>query len=185
MSQRRLLIAIPALLVALAGGTLAFSGAAVVGAGIDTNSGTVKIFDGDKELPANDPKVCGAFEVRGLGFDADEQDIAVDIVGQGGPNAGTGSFSGSFDADANGDFSTGPISLSPGMYKLDSEDGEGGGDKNKVFKVECEPTPTPPTTTGVTPGGTETPGIDVGSNQAPTAPASSPRPVVARPNLTG
>jgi hypothetical protein len=122
---------------------LVVGGLGVIGAGAQTNHGTVKIFDGDKELPANDPKVCGPFTVQGLNFDAVEQ-VTVDIVGHGGPNAGPGTFHGVFTTNQSGAFSSSPITLPEGMYKLDSEDGEGGGDKNKVFKVECPPE-VPPT----------------------------------------
>jgi hypothetical protein len=136
MRRRSLLVSIAVL--ALLGGVLAGIGSA------GTNAGTVKIFDGDKELPANDPKVCGPFTVRGLNFDPGEN-VAIEIVGHGGPNAGTGSFSATVLVLGDGTFTTGPISLPIGMYKLDSDDGEGGGDKNKVFKVECaEPPPEEP-----------------------------------------
>jgi len=130
---------IVSVIAALAMATLSL-GAGSVSAQTDpqTNTGTIKIFDGDKELPANDPKVCDAFTVQGLGFDATE-DVRVTIVGQGGPEAGTGSFDQTVVTDAEGSFATAPITLPGGMYLANADDGEGGGDKNKVFKVECAP----------------------------------------------
>jgi hypothetical protein len=129
-----------AVLIALIVGGLLLSNGQV---DAQTNAGTVKLFDGDKELPANDPKVCGPFTVRGLNFEAGES-VAISIVGHGGPNAGPGSFNATVTVGGDGAFATAPITLAEGMYKLDSEDGEGGGDKNKVFKVECEPQNPPP-----------------------------------------
>jgi hypothetical protein len=143
-----------------------------------SNEGTIKIFDGDKELPANDPKAGCDFTVRGIGFEANETDIVVTIEGQGGPNvAGSGSFAQTVNADANGDWSTSNIHNFPsGMYKANANDGEGGGDKNKVFRVECVPeVPT-----------TEAPPVTTAAPKAVTPPAAqAPSAVVARPVFTG
>ncbi|HLM17845.1 MAG TPA: hypothetical protein VK549_08495, partial [Acidimicrobiia bacterium] len=84
------------------------------------------------------------------------------------------------------------ITLASGMYKANSEDGEGGGDKNKVFKVECAPVTT--TTTPVTTPETKPPVTTPETKppvtapkvvpQAPAAP-SGPSAVVVVPRLTG
>ena len=143
-----------------------------------SNAGTVKIFDGDKELPANDPKVCGAFTVQGLNFDANEQ-VEISIVGQGGPNVGgSGSYNATVTTNAQGAFATAPITLTPGMYKLDSEDGEGGGDKNKVFKVECQASVT------TLPTGTTQPNLAPQQQLQPGA-QLAPQAVSVQPRLTG
>jgi hypothetical protein len=159
---------------------LAMGGLGVVGAGADTNTGTIKIFDQTKNLPANEPKPNCEFTVEGLFFDAGEK-VDVHIEGQGGPNvAGTGTFDETVTTDAEGAFSTSLITLPDGMYKANADDGEGGGDKNKVFTVgPCPPevpvTPTQPT-----------------QPTQPTAPkavtppaAQAPSAVVAQPVFTG
>ena len=157
--------------------TLAVGSFGVLGAGAQQgNSGTVKIFDGDKELPANDPKVCGPFTVQGLNFDAGEQ-VTVDIVGHGGPNSGPGEYHNVFTTNQNGAFSSSPINLPEGMYKLNSEDGEGGGDKNKVFKIECAPVTTTTTTTTVPKTTTTT----VPKTTTTTPPETKPKQPEAKP----
>jgi hypothetical protein len=178
MMSRRTLIAPFAVVALLMGGLLTSVGSV----GAQNNAGTVKIFDGDKELPANDPKVCGPFTVQGLNFEAGES-VDISIIGHGGPNAGAGSFSATVTVAGDGTFATGPITLPVGMYKLDSEDGEGGGDKNKVFKVECEgvtPPGEPPT---VTPPGGEQLTPPAGAQAVQAAPA--PTAVLAQPRTTG
>jgi hypothetical protein len=167
-------------------GALAVGGFGVLGAGAaPTNQGTIKIFDGDKELPANDPKADCGFTVRGIEFEANEQGIVVTIEGQGGENvAGTGSFAQTVNADANGDWSTSEIvNLPSGMYKANANDGEGGGDKNKVFRVECVPevptTQAPPETKP--PVTAAPPTTAAAPKVTPTAPA----PVAAAPRVTG
>jgi hypothetical protein len=110
-------------------------------AGAAGNSGTVKIFDGDKNLPANDPKVGCSFTVVGINFDAGEA-VDVTIVGHGG-EAGAGTYTAVATTDGQGSFQTAAIGLTDGTYKLHADDGEGGGDKNKVFKVSCDSGPGP------------------------------------------
>jgi len=84
-----------------------------------------------------------------LNFDAAEP-VTLHIEGQGGPNSGTGTFDAAVVADSNGEFVTGVISLSEGLYKLDADGAESpGAGKHKVFTVECPPT-TPTTTTTTT-----------------------------------
>jgi hypothetical protein len=156
--------------LALGFGVLGVAGAA------PSNQGTIKIFDGDKELPANDPKAGCDFTVRGIEFEANEQGIVVTIEGQGGPNvAGPGSFAQTVNADANGDWSTSNIHNFPeGMYKANANDGEGGGDKNKVFRVECAPV-TPPTQPPQTsPPGEEAAPPPPGAAAPPAGPAAAP-----------
>ena len=183
MRTRRILVGITAVVALVVGATSVAA---------QSNAGTVKIFDGDKELPANDPKVCGPFTVQGLGFEANET-VDISIVGHGGPNAGTGSFNATVTVASDGSFATAPITLSDGMYKLDSEDGEGGGDKNKVFKVECAVNPPPvnppppenPPPNVVTP---PPPGAQVtapAGNQIAAGQAAPAGRVIAQPRTTG
>jgi hypothetical protein len=162
---------------------LAVGGFGLVGAGAQTNTGTIKIFDATKDLPANEPKPNCPFLVVGENFDPNEE-VTVDIEGQGGPNSGPGEFHGVFTTDSSGFFQSSPITLPSGMYKANSEDGEGGGDKNKVFKVECPPevpptTAGPPTTAAAPPGPAAAP---PGAAAAPAAPAARPpAPAAPRP----
>jgi len=189
---------VPVLVALVAAGVL---GMVTLAGSAPSNAGTIKIFDGDKELPANDPKACNP-EVRGLEFEANETGIVVTIEGQGGPNVGGPStFTGTFDADALGDFTTGVITLEPGQYKANANDGEGGGDKNKVFRVECvtppttvPPTTAPPTTVPATVPPQATTTDEPAAEQAPPpAPAPEvaveqappPAPVEAQPRTTG
>src|SRR5215212_11440912 len=126
--------------VVMAGSMFAFGALADAGAAPDGNAnGTVKIVEpgGEDALPANDPHVC-TFRVAGLGFDAGEQ-VTLHVEGQGGPNTGVDTYNNTVNADAGGEFLTGVVTLTPGLYKLDADgaDSSGAG-KHKVFTVECE-----------------------------------------------
>ena len=109
----------------------------------ETNSGSIKLFDGDKELPANDPKAC-TFQVAGLMFDANEQNIVITVVGEGG-NAGPGTYSETVSADAEGNFLSSTIALPNGSYLVTANDGEQEQSeaKYKVLTVECPPVEAP------------------------------------------
>src|SRR5687768_16558168 len=83
------------------------------------NNGTVKVHEEGTadEVPANEPKVCD-FRITGFGFDGG-QALSMSIYGHGGPNSGTGSWSGSVTADGAGAFGIAGPSLADGMYRLD------------------------------------------------------------------
>ena len=126
------------------------------------NNGTIKIHEGNTEnepIRANDPHVC-TFHIHGFHFDSNSSG-AWRIEGQGG-NAGNGSASGSWTANANGDWRTNVISLTPGHYKAFAKQiqpSTPGGEKQKVFWVECGQSSTTGSsttgsTTGTTTGGT-------------------------------
>jgi hypothetical protein len=173
-------VIVAALAALTVGGFSVFAGA---GAQQPGNNGTIKIFDGDKELPANDPKAGCDFTVRGLNFDPGDL-VDVHIDGQGGPNvAGPGVFD---QADIlvlpDGSWSTVNIHDFPdGQYKVDADDGKPGGEKHKVFRVECGAIPLPTTTTAAAP----TTAAPV--TTAPKAPAAPQAPVAvaAAPRVTG
>jgi hypothetical protein len=125
----------------------AFSTARPVSATNPGNNGTVKIHEGDGEpapghIEPNEPKVC-TFHVHAWNFD-EGQTLILEIVGHGGPNAGSSSYSGNIVTDFEGEHGwedrTDLITLEPGMYKLTVDTGNGTPtqDKHKVFKVECE-----------------------------------------------
>jgi hypothetical protein len=140
------------LLVALIAATLLVAAAVPVGAaGPPGNNGTVKIHEGDAnngEEPApeirNEPHVNGCFHAHFFfadgaqpgNPDGDDWWIA------GHPPGGTGSASGEYLTDANGEFWTGPISLPAGHYKLTwTGAGQNLNAKHKTFWVdsgECE-----------------------------------------------
>ena len=137
------------------------------------NKGTVKIHqdttaDDDRR---NEPKVC-EFRIIGFGFPEDS-DIELSIEGHGGPNAGTGSFTATIDADDltdAGDWAIDGPTLPDGMYKLSADNTTAPGKaKHKVFKVDCEEAPAAGTdgttdegTTGGDTGGTTTGGDTTG-----------------------
>jgi LPXTG-motif cell wall-anchored protein len=134
------------------------------------NKGTVKIHrsttpDSDRR---DEPKVC-AFRIVGFGF-PDDSHIELSIEGHGGPNAGSGSFADTIEADelsADGDWAIAGPTLPDGMYKLTADNTTAPGNaKHKVFKVDCGggelPTEstTGDTTTGGDAGGGTTGGTD-------------------------
>jgi len=105
-------------------------------------NGTVKIHDwpehkNSSEM-ANDPKVC-QFEIHGFNFDAGESEgwwIQAHKWGNGDRSKAV--LSGSYTANGDGDWTSGPHSLADGHYKLFVEM-EHGTLKHKVFKVDCPP----------------------------------------------
>lgn len=153
----------------------AFAGSAF-GQG-ETNSGSIKLFDGDKELPANDPKAC-TFEVAGLNFDANEQGIVITVEGQGG-NAGPGSHSETVDSDADGNFLSSQISLPDGSYSVTADDGEQprSQDKVKVLQVECSHNSH--TGTNSDPVSADPPATNTSATNSPASP------VLSEPRFTG
>ena len=103
------------------------------------NNGTLKVVsatDPGNDMD-NDPKVCN-FHLAGFKFDA-RSSGTWSISGQGG-NAGSASASGSWSANANGDWQTANMTLAAGQYKASAKQtspATSGGDKQKVFKVDC------------------------------------------------
>jgi hypothetical protein len=142
-ARRRMMAAIPA--VMLGAGFLVAGGAVTSAAPAD--NGTVKIHNvgTPHEDPRDEPKVCG-FYIAAFDFDAN-QTLDYRIVA--GPGfKGAASKSGSLSLDADGDGHTATMKLSDGMYKLFvTFDGQKGAAKHKVFKVDCEDTPTTPSPT--------------------------------------
>jgi hypothetical protein len=123
---------------------------------------------------ANQPKICGTFHLHGFDFDANATG-SWSIHTQPGDAVVA---SGDYTADANGEWESGALTLNDGQYKLDwDQDGAPGAEKHKVFKVECEETPTPTPTVAPTPtptvAPTETP--TVAPTETPTvAPTETP-----------
>ena len=128
------------------------------------NNGTVKIHEGDTEaepIRSNEPHVC-TFHVHGFNFDASSSGTwRIDRhapTGEGQAAAGT------WSADSNGDWRTQVMTLEPGHYKLyvkQTAPMTAGGEKHKVFWVECEgagATTGGTTTAGTTTSGTTTAG---------------------------
>ncbi len=134
--------------------------------------GTVKIHEAPDHkngaVMANDPKVC-QFVIHGFGFDANENGNWRVLEHQwGNGQDGAAVLSGSYQADANGDWSAPSgtnahdmqhgawYELPNGHYKLYVEARNlPTTEKHKVFKVECEATAgggqTPPPSGGQTP----------------------------------
>lgn len=106
------------------------------------NNGTVKVHEEGTppDDRRNEPKVCN-FNVSGFQFDPN-QPLILSIVPHGGANvAGTGSY-GPLPVTAGPDgalFHDPNTVLPDGMYRLLVETGVGGGQKQKVFKVDCPP----------------------------------------------
>jgi LPXTG-motif cell wall-anchored protein len=111
------------------------------------NNGTVKIHaePGNHAEPtmANEPHVC-LFHIHGFNFDANatgQWHIEAWAPTSGGTGIGTTSWG---PANAAGEWQTGTIHLNPGHYKLfwkQTQPSTPGGDKQKVFWVECGETP--------------------------------------------
>jgi hypothetical protein len=140
------------------------------------NNGTLKIHDAatGQEDRRNEPKVC-RFYLAGFNFDANSKG-SWRIDGHGG-NAGSGDASGSFSANADGFWRTsGSMTLPEGQYKaFAKQDGTPGGDKQKVFKVECGAAPAGP---GPGPGAPGAPGAPTQPGaQQPGQPAVGEQPV--------
>lgn len=103
-------------------------------------NGDIKTHDGNGEpspIEQDHPKVC-TFHLHGFNFDP-QGDVHWRIETQPG---GSEKASGSLTMDASGAGRTGLLSLPDGQYKVYwHEEGCPGGDKHKVFKVECAPPP--------------------------------------------
>lgn len=103
-------------------------------------NGTVKIHDwpdhkNSAEM-ANDPKVC-EFEIHGFNFDGGEsENWWIQEHKWGGGDRSKAVLTGSYAANGDGDWTSGPHDLADGHYKLFVEM-EHGTFKHKVFKVDC------------------------------------------------
>lgn len=118
---------------------LLHAGGAIAYADDRGNNGTVKIHEGDTEtepMRANEPHVC-TFHVHGFNFDKSSSGTW-SITGQ--APGGSGSASGAWSANANGEWRTGVMTLAAGHYKLSvkqTSPATSGGEKQKVFWVDC------------------------------------------------
>src|SRR4029077_3040472 len=144
-----ILMSFAMLFLATSGATTAYAGGGN-GGSPPGNNGTVKIVNdrGDSsDDPDNDPKVC-VFHIYGFNFDANSSGTWHIDVMKGGPLTAT-QKDGTWKADARGDKSKDwqfdawptPQPFPDGQYKLSvkqTKQSTPGGDKQKVFKVECE-----------------------------------------------
>ncbi len=105
------------------------------------SAGTIKIHAvGTSETDnSNEPKVC-LFTLVGDNFDANES-LSYEFA-LGAPFKEAPVLTGTVAADGNGSFSTAVIDLATGHYKATVLDGET--NKEKVFKVQCDPVVDPP-----------------------------------------
>lgn len=125
------------------------------------NNGTIKIHEspGDREpVMANDPKVC-LFHIHGFNFDNGSKGEAW-IVSWAPTGNGSEVWRGSWIANGIGVWLTADIRLGNGHYKAyakQTDEATPGGNKQKVFWVECgQPSGTSGTTAGGTTSGTTT-----------------------------
>ena len=142
-------------------------------------TGDITLHDGDGEptpIERDEPKVC-SFHLHGLGFDPNTK-VTWRIETQPG---GQQVLSGSLTVDSQGKARTGLLTLPNGKYKLTwHQDGCPGGDKHKVFQVDCPlptstPTATPTTPPTNTPTNTPTVTPTVGGGTVPTStPTATP-----------
>lgn len=104
------------------------------------NNGTVKIHEGATErepVQANDPHVC-TFHIHGLKFD--QSSIGYWVISKQAPSGSGEVQRAGWSADANGAWRTGVLTLPAGHYKLTAKQtapATAGGEKQKVFWVEC------------------------------------------------
>ena len=116
-----------------AGGNVAF-------ADDQGNNGTVKIHEGATErepVQANDPHVC-TFHIHGLKFD--KNSIGYWVISKQAPSGSGEVQRAGWNADADGAWRTGVLTLAAGHYKLTAKQtapATAGGEKQKVFWVEC------------------------------------------------
>ncbi|MDP3998158.1 MAG: hypothetical protein Q8P89_00885 [bacterium] len=126
-------------------------------------NGDIKTHDGNGEpdpVQKDEPKVC-SFHLHGFNFDpGTEVDWRIETQPGDPGQGGTEVLFGSLTVGDNGEIRTEEFHLPNGMYKVYwHQAGCPGGEKHKVFKVECplptptpvQPTPTPTTQPGVTP----------------------------------
>jgi len=101
-------------------------------------NGDIKTHDGNGEpspITKDEPKVCG-FHLHAFNFDPQASVIWRIETQPGGATVDSGSLNIGNDGAAR----TGEMNLADGMYKVYwHQDGCPGGDKHKVFKVECPP----------------------------------------------
>ena len=129
-------------------------------------NGDIKVHNGDEEpspIQQDHPKVGCSFHLHGFNFDPGSEIVWYIKIH---PDTGEDPvLSGILIADANGEVKTELLSLPTDMYKVFwHQTGCPGGDKHKVFKVECEPPPPadcnePPTESGCKEGLTEHEGL--------------------------
>ena len=106
-------------------------------------NGDIKVHNGDEEpspIQQDHPKVGCSFHLHGFNFDPGSEIVWYIKIH---PDTGEDPvLSGILIADANGEVKTELLSLPTDMYKVFwHQTGCRGGDKHKVFKVECEPPP--------------------------------------------
>ena len=140
-------------------------------------NGEVKIHEGSGEpdpVSRDEPKVC-TFHLHASGFDSEEQVDWWIIAGE--PFDTLPVLEDTVATDANGDYVSEVFDLPVEHYKLFWAGEEAGGAKHKVFKVDCEPepTPTPSPTPTPTPEATPTPTPE--ATPTPTPPSVEPTPV--------
>jgi len=129
-------------------------------------NGDIKVHNGDEEpspIQQDHPKVGCSFHLHGFNFDPGSEIVWYIKIH---PDTGEDPvLSGILIADANGEVRTELLSLPTDMYKVFwHQTGCPGGDKHKVFKVECEPPPPadcnePPNESGCKEGLTEHEGL--------------------------
>lgn len=182
-------IAIAALIATLAIVALALAGTAPAAADDPPGfNGTTKVHAGDSEsepIMANEPHVGCTFHIHGFKFDAASKG-SWRIVAW--PPTGDGHsvvVSGSWTADASGEWRTAVTSLADGHYKvLADQDGAPGGEKHKVFWVECAAgsgTPAPTATAGNERGATTPAGSTTGGTTGAAAGAEATAATTATP----
>lgn len=135
-------------------------------------NGTVKIHaePGESEpIMANEPHVC-AFHIHGFNFDGSATGwwkiLAWPPTGDGSTVVASGSWG---PASASGEWRSAAMTLPDGHYKLDFDQTNPqapGGEKHKVFWVECNASGT--TTSGSTTSGTTTSGTTGGTTTSGT-----------------
>ena len=168
------------------------------------NNGTIKVHAGDTEtepIVANEPHPGCAFHIHGFNFDAGSTGNWTIVAWPPNGDGITVVASGTWTASAAGEWRTAVLSLASGHYKaFAKQDGAPGGQKQKMFWIECgaaaaapaatpmsasTPTPVPtqlgfeqPPVAGVTPmvETSGTPTAVQGAEQAPVTAPGQPTP---------
>ena len=155
------------------------------------NNGTIKIHSGDTEnepIQADEPHPGCTFHIHGFNFDASSSGTWTIVAWAPTGDGQTVAASGSWSANASGEWRTAVTSLAPGHYKaFAKQTGAPGGQKQKVFWIECEasatatPTPTPTPTATISGGAagstpTPTPTATVSGGAAGSTPTPTPSP---------
>ena len=121
------------------------------------NNGTIKMHEGNTEnepIRANDPHVC-TFHIHGFNFDSNSSGQW--WIDQHAPTGSAAASNGTWAADGSGNWRTAVMSLPPGHYKAYAKQmapATPGGEKQKVFWVECGQSTSGGNTTGTTSGNT-------------------------------